>query len=273
MASRSPKRRGRRKQIDTSHQRNWLTGRHTVTSMLVSGKWPFSRLCATEQARSDLVSVAPGDSSDCDWQFRVEWVTAERLTQLTGSRHHQGLAAQMGPFPCRSLADLPELLEQNAGRHPELIPVVVFCDRIQDAFNLGAILRCCDAMAVAAVVIGRREQIGITPQVARSSAGAIHHLPVIQVDSLPDAAHRLADTGFQLLAASEKASTAVWQASVDTPTALIIGSEARGVSESLLAACRQSVAIPMKGHVGSLNAAVATGILLYELRRRQADPA
>ena len=267
MTSRSQKRRSRRRQIETGHQRSWLTGRHAVTSMLASGIWPFTRLCATEQVRSNLFAAVSDAAVESEWLYQVECMTADRLTQLTGSRHHQGLAARMGLFPFRSLDALPRILEASAQQHSTLSPLVVICDRIQDEFNLGAILRCCDAMAVAAVVIGSREQSGISPQVARSSAGAVHHLPVIQVDRLMDAARCLADTGFRLLAASEKSTTPVNDAVSESPMALIVGSEAHGVSETLLEMCRYRVVIPMHGRVESLNVAVATGIVLYELRR------
>ena len=149
--SRSSRKSGRRKQHDASHQRNWLTGRYAVTEMLSAGTWPFTRLCVTDEARTQFPAITA----------MFETVTWERLTELCGNRHHQGLAAQMGPFPYRSLDDLPALI-QGVDQ-----PLVVICDRIQDAFNMGAILRCCDAMDVSAVVIGQSQQVGITPQVAR----------------------------------------------------------------------------------------------------------
>jgi 23S rRNA (guanosine2251-2'-O)-methyltransferase len=179
-------------------------------------------------------------------------VTSERHTELCGSRHHQGMAAQMGPFPYRSLEDLDRLLQSVSDC--EVPPVILICDRIQDAHNLGAILRSCDAMAVTAVIIGEREQVGVTAQVARSSAGAVNYVPIIRVESLDDAA-------------SEKSSTPVWNMDASVGIALIIGSESHGVADTLLAKSDGAVSIPMAGKVSSLNAAVAAGMLLYELRR------
>lgn len=262
----SERRRSRRRQLDASHQRNWLTGRHAVTEMISAGVWPIQRLCATAEAWEQLSPITRESAERPGETPPVETVTADRLTELCGSRHHQGIAAQMGPFPYQALTDLKRLISQLAGQS-SLPPLVVLCDRIQDAHNLGAILRSCDAMAVTALVIGEREQVGVTPQVARSSAGAVNCLPVVRVNELGDAADQLQKSGFQLLAASEKSDTPVWDIDTSRPTALIIGSEARGVSESLQARCDQQVAIPMHGRVGSLNAAVAAGMLLYELRR------
>ena len=260
----SEKRQSRRKQLDASHQRNWLTGRHAVTEMLRAGTWPFTRLIGTEETLGDLADVLaqvaewPGVSSV------VEPVSADRLTELCGSRHHQGVAAQMAPFPYQSLEDLPTLHEKRTGNLP---PLIVICDRIQDGHNLGAILRSCDAMAVDAVIIGNHQQIGIVPQVARSSAGAVNHLPIVRVDNLAAAANSVAELGLQLLAASEKSTTPIWEIDAQQPTALIIGSETHGIDDELLALCSQQVVIPMRGQVESLNAAVAVGMVLYELRR------
>jgi len=261
----SEKRRARRKQLDASHQRSWLTGRHAVSEVLKGGVWPIVRLCATAKSWAQLPEIESYQAKYAEQNSMLEDVTAERLTELCGSRHHQGIAAQMGPFPYRTLEDLDQLM--RAASDLAVPPLVVICDRIQDGHNLGAILRSCDAMAVAAVIIGEREQIGITPQVARSSAGAVNHVPIVRAESLDVAADYVAQGGLKLLAASEKSSTPVWDVDASAPIALLIGSEAHGVAESLLAKSDGSVTIPMSGRVASLNAAVAAGMLLYELRR------
>ncbi len=261
----SEKRRARRKQLDTSHQRNWLTGRHAVSEVLKAGVWPVVRLCVTPAARDMLTEALPLGWKNVDAIAELKPVTSERLTELCGSRHHQGMAAQMGPFPYRSLEDLDRLLQSVSDC--EVPPVILICDRIQDAHNLGAILRSCDAMAVTAVIIGEREQVGVTAQVARSSAGAVNYVPIIRVESLDDAASAVKRAGLKLLAASEKSSTPVWNMDASVGIALIIGSESHGVADTLLAKSDGAVSIPMAGKVSSLNAAVAAGMLLYELRR------
>ena len=262
----SDKRRGRRKQLDASHQRNWLTGRHAVIEMLKAGIWPFTRLCATAEIQTELADILPRHDKHSQKFAGIEHVTADRLTELCGSRHHQGLAAQMGPFPYRTLQQLSQILNED-GQSPQRTALVVICDLIQDGHNLGAMLRSCDAMAVTAVILGTREQTGVTPQVARASAGAVNHVPIVRVEQLQEAVTALRDCGFQILAASEKSSTPAWNVDASRPCGFIIGSEPRGVAASLLATCDQQIAIPMLGRVDSLNAAVAAGILLYEFRR------
>lgn len=262
--SRSSGRKSRRRQLQASHQKNWLTGLHAVTETLTAGIWRVETLYVEERtADAELETVqtlARGMS------VNVVPVSRERLTELCHSRHHQGVAARMAAYSYRSLDDLVDLLkpDESAGK-----PCVVVCDRIMDAHNFGAILRCCDAMMVTAVVIGQHEQVGVTPHVARASAGAVNHVPIVQVDSLIDASRTLAEAGMKIAAASEKSDGNVWDAKLDDSVALIVGNEANGVAHDLLTACDLHLRIPMLGKGESLNAAVAAGILLYEIRRQQ----
>lgn len=166
-----------------------------------------------------------------------------------------------------SQEDLEQISEQVFDPSPP--PLIVLCDRIQDTFNFGAILRCCDGANVMGVVVGMHAQALVTPHVARSSAGAVNHITVVQAPDLVAAARSLQALGWQLVAADCNASQTAWNAPLAGRTALVIGSEAHGIRPELLEICDQQVCIPMEGKVASLNAAVATGILLYEIRRQQ----
>ncbi|MCA9050105.1 MAG: 23S rRNA (guanosine(2251)-2'-O)-methyltransferase RlmB [Planctomycetaceae bacterium] len=268
------KNRNRRRQLDASHQKNWLIGRYAVTEMLRAGRWPPEEIFAADHLPTELHNELLLLSDRAG--LVLHHVSNDRLTELCHSQHHQGLIARMGPYPYADpdtlghlVRSLPTSHTLTAGR--SLPPLVVVCDRLQDSFNFGAILRCCDAMAVNAVIIGETEQAGVTPQVARSSAGAVNHVPVIRAANLCATVQDIRSQGFRVLAASEKSPTDVWNSEIAGPTALIIGSEAHGVAAELLTCCDLVVSIPMLGRVGSLNAAVAAGILLSEIRRRTFD--
>jgi 23S rRNA (guanosine2251-2'-O)-methyltransferase len=142
------------------------------------------------------------------------------------------------------------------------------CDRLQDAHNFGAILRCCDASQVDGVIIGERAQVSVTPHVARASSGAVNHLSIYRVPVLLEALRELKTHGVNVLAASEKSDSLLWTCDMRGPQAMIVGSEATGIAPELLAEANSPVAIPMLGGVESLNAAVAAGIVLYECRRQ-----
>lgn len=259
--SRSGNRKSRRHQLQASHQKNWLIGRYSVLETLKAAVWPVQELFLSDTFDRDGEVEQLTKNVSC----RVHSVTSDRLEQLCHSRHHQGIAARMGPYPYWTV----EALISMASSSPVQPPLIVLCDRIQDTFNFGAILRCCDAMGVAGVVIGKKDQTGITPQVARSSSGAVNYVPVARTNDLSEACSLLRENGFQLMAASEKSESASWDQSLQSASVLVVGSEAHGISSELLQQCDTFLRIPMSGQVASLNAAVATGILLYEFRRQQ----
>lgn len=237
---------------------------------LKAGRWPVVELFADSNLPdSDLADVKRlAESLD----LALELVDADRLTQLSQTYEHQGFLARMGEFPCEDSEALMLAARSSTLESKQTAPLFVVCDRIQDAHNFGAILRCCDAVKLDGIVIGDRYQSAITPHVARSSAGAVNYQRIFRVPQLSDAVAMLKQSGFQIIAASEKSTTTIWEATLTMPTVVLIGSETTGVSPDLLALCDLHVAIPMLGDVSSLNAAVAAGIVLYECRRQQLRP-
>lgn len=266
MSGSSGRRKSRRRQLRASHQKNWLIGRHAVLETLRAGRWPVDELYVAADIEPLLNREVTELSATAG--IRPQSAPAERLTELSGADHHQGLIARMGLYPYDTVEHV--LTNRMQVRSDPARPsLVVVCDRIQDSFNFGAILRCCDAMAADAVVIGESGQSPVTPQVARSSAGAVNHLSVVLTENLVDAVERFRSCGLVIAAASEKSETSCQAVDLNRPLALLLGSEARGIREELLEKCDLGLRIPMAGCVESLNAAVAAGILLYEIRRQQ----
>ena len=262
MSRSSGHRKSRRRQFAVSHQKNWLIGRHAVLETLRADRWPIEELYLDAElpATDPVVRLASRKG------VVARRVPAARLTELCHASHHQGMAARMGAFPYRDAAWLLASVQAASGSPP---PLIVICDRIQDTHNFGAILRTCDAVAAMAVVIGHHEQAAVSPQVSRSSAGAVNHVPVVACESLTDTVRQLSATGVRIAAASEKAASEHWSAVLTGPVGLIVGSEATGVHDALLEQVDCGLRIPMMGQVGSLNAAVAASVVLYEIRRQQ----
>lgn len=258
---------GSRQRFAGSHQRSWLWGRHAVTEVLRAGRWPVLELLLSRLADVELRSVCREAAVRQGVRLREE--DNRRITQLCGHADHQGLAAQMAPFPVGTADQLLAGLQTRDTDCADRPALVLICDRIQDAFNFGAILRNCDAAAVDAVVIASQQQARVTPHVARASSGAVNFLELFEVDDLVAIVQQLRSRGFTVFAASEKPAPPGNSPRRPGHAALVIGSESTGVSPPLLQECDDRLTIPMLGHVGSLNAAVASGILLYELRRRQ----
>ncbi len=252
-----------------SHQRSWLWGHHAVLETLAAGRWPVIELFADPQLPPDVLQKVR--TAAAVHRLPVQAADSRRLEQLCRQPDHQGLLARMGEFPCESLETLQSFVHSLLLQTPAengTPPLFVLCDRLQDAHNFGAILRCCDAVQADGVIIGEREQVMVTPHVARASSGAVNHLRLFRIASLTEAFNQFQSAGYQIVAASEKSSTLLWDTPLKGPLVLVIGSEARGIDAELLARCQVRVAIPMLGQVSSLNAAVAAGILLYECRRQ-----
>ena len=247
-----------------NHQRGWMWGHHAVIETLEAGTWPVNEIFANEKAFnqfSELLLLKQKSG------IPFEVVSNERLEQLCNSNEHQGLVARMTAFPYQSIENLKQRLSDRKNADS---PLVVICDRLQDAFNFGAVLRCCDGTNVVGVIVGDHAQAEVTPHVARSSSGAVNHLSIVRVFDLVATAMMLKAKGFRIVAADSNTDSMLWNACLTGPTTLIIGSEAAGIQAELLQICDQRLCIPMQGKVSSLNAAVAAGIMLYEIRRQQA---
>ncbi|MFG0263402.1 MAG: 23S rRNA (guanosine(2251)-2'-O)-methyltransferase RlmB [Novipirellula sp. JB048] len=279
----SPKKRQKAKKkkgkYSGNHQRGWLWGHHAVNETLITGTWPVKEIYVNQKAFdqcSELLRCKQAAG------IPLQIVDNARLKQLSRTSEHQGLVVRLAGFPYQTLETFTALLDQSLADHahsaasaaspPASPPLVVIFDRLQDTFNFGAILRCCDGADVVGVIVGDHAQAEVTPHVARSSSGAVNHIPIAKVDDLLAAAKFLQARGLQLVAADSNTKTSVWNSQLRGATALVIGSEATGIRPELLAICDQRVCIPMQGKVTSLNAAVAAGILLYEIRRQQAAP-
>lgn len=254
-----PRRRNRRRKFLGSHQRAWIWGRHAVVETLRAGFWKPLELRISDELgleqRTEVENLTAGSN------LPLKVGPFDELTQLCGTTEHQGYAARMPEFV---YADIDELFKAA----PPL-PCFAVLDGIQDPHNFGAILRSADAMAIDAVLIGETYQSPVTSQVVRSSAGAVNHVPIGRVADLEPIVKSLAESGFQIAAASEQEGVVASEADFRRPTALIIGNEGRGVRLELLQHATVKVMIPQFGHVGSLNAAVSAGILFYEVQRQR----
>lgn len=252
--------------LAASHQRSWLWGRNAVVETLTAGRWPVVELLVSQDLEPTQFDVVASVAAQQGLQ--IQQVSSDRIAELCQATDHQGHLLRLGPFPCGTPNDLRTRLQQQDSdrRFP---PLYVICDRIQDAHNFGAILRSCEAMAADGVIIGTTHQCRITPHVARSSSGAINHLNLFQVDDLTNAVGDLKAANIHVIAASEKSDRSLWDTQLQGPLAIIIGAEATGILPELLASTDGAVSIPMLGRGTSLNAAVAAGILLTEIRRQQ----
>ncbi|MDE5968753.1 MAG: 23S rRNA (guanosine(2251)-2'-O)-methyltransferase RlmB [Muribaculaceae bacterium] len=192
-------------------------------------------------------------------------VPIEKLNKIT-RKNHQGVVAIMSAVTYHSLEHLvPQLYEDG------VLPFVVVLDGITDVRNFGAIARTCECAGADAVVIPMHNSVSVSGDAMKTSAGALHHLPVCRERSLVGAIRFLKDNGYQIVAASEKANINYTQADYLTPVAIVMGAEDTGISEEVLKLCDTFVSIPQFGHIGSLNVSVAAGVMMYEVVRQRLD--
>jgi 23S rRNA (guanosine2251-2'-O)-methyltransferase len=191
----------------------------------------------------------------------IEWTAFENLTARCRSTEHQGLMGMMPEFPYSDPDD--QILPAH---RPAFL---LLLEGIQDPHNFGAIIRSAEVFGVDALVVGEAGQCAVTPHVARASAGAVNDVAIVRVPNVIDGAVWLRERGVRILGAAGTADRDIGDCSLAASTALVIGNEGVGISDALLACCDQLVRIPQVGRTESLNAAVAAGILCYEVRRQR----
>jgi len=197
----------------------------------------------------------------------VNYLDKLDLSRLSPVENHQGVVAI---FEGRAGVDLDELLihlEAESGQ-----PLVLIVDSLQDPQNFGVLLRSAEGAGVAGVVIPRHRSVGLTPAVAKTSAGASEHLLVAEVANLRQAIDTLKEKGLWVVGTDETGDLLYDEVDYRGPTALVIGGEGEGIRRLVLEGCDQVVRIPMEGRIASLNAAAAGTVVLYEaLRQRRRD--
>ncbi len=194
------------------------------------------------------------------------FVPIEKLNRLT-TRNHQGA---VGYLAAVQYAELQPIIDHvySEGRTPFLL----LLDRITDVRNFGAVARTCECAGLDAIVLEEKGNAPVTSDAVKTSAGALHHLPVCRVKSMKQTMKMLRDNGIQVVACTEKAAQNIYDAELSGPTALLLGSEEDGISAPLLKDADALVKIPMKGKIESLNVSVAAGVAIYEtLRQRMAS--
>src|SRR5436305_5782359 len=194
--------------------------------------------------------------------WRAPEVSAEELERLCGSPDHQGVVAEVDPYP---YADAEALFESDDGQG-----LVVALDQIQDPHNLGAVCRAAEVAGAAGVVIPERRAAAVTPAACKTSAGAVEHLPVARVRNLADWLAGAKGRGAWIHGADAQAELRYTEVEWTGRAVLVLGSEGKGLRQRVAKACDELVSIPVSGQIGSLNVSVAAAVILFEAQRQRA---
>jgi 23S rRNA (guanosine2251-2'-O)-methyltransferase len=187
---------------------------------------------------------------------------AEELERLCGSPEHQGVVAEVDPYP---YADSDSLFEADDGQG-----LVVALDQVQDPHNLGAVCRAAEVAGANGVVILERRAASVTPAACKASAGAVEHLPVARVRNLADWLAEAKESGAWIYGAAADAPKRYSDLDWIGRAVLVLGSEGKGIRPRVASRCDELVSIPTKGRVGSLNVSVAAAVVLFEAVRQRA---
>ncbi|MDL2222309.1 23S rRNA (guanosine(2251)-2'-O)-methyltransferase RlmB [Parabacteroides sp. OttesenSCG-928-N08] len=197
----------------------------------------------------------------------VQRVPSERLDRIT-RKNHQGVIAFLSAVTYQHIEDIIPFIYEE-GRNP----FIILLDGVTDVRNFGAIARTCECAGVDAIVIPAKGSVTVNADAMKTSAGALHTLPVCKEKSINSAIRFLKESGVTVYAATEKATELYTDITYDGPVAIVMGSEDTGVSMENLRICDQMIKIPLFGSIGSLNVSVASSILMYEVIRQRTKQA
>ncbi len=194
----------------------------------------------------------------------INYVPVEKLNRLT-RKNHQGAVAYTSPIDFYELENLVlKVIESGE------TPLFLILDQLSDVRNFGAIIRTAACTGVHGIIIQKKGGAPVNADTVKTSAGAVFQIPICKVDHIKDAMFYLQGSGIQVIAATEKATDTIYEANLAIPTAIIMGSEGKGISSSVLQLVDKQAKLPMYGEIGSLNVSVACGVFLYEtIRQRQ----
>ncbi len=237
-----------------------IFGIHPVNEAIRSGK-PIDKVLIKLGFKSEtLPGLFPALKEQ---NIPFQYVPLEKLNRMTGG-NHQGIIALVSELEYTELEKLvPILFEQGK------LPVLVMLDSITDVRNLGALARSAECSGMDALIVPSKGSAQINADAIKTSAGALNNIPVCRVNSLEDAAKYLQDSGFQLVAATEKAEDFIFSADFNKPVALILGAEDTGIDPRLLKMADVLVKIPMYGAIQSLNVSAAASVLFFEIVRQR----
>ena len=238
-----------------------IEGRNAVIEALRSGTVIDKIYLARGETDATLGHIASTARSK-----GIVVVEADRrkLDGMSRTHAHQGVVAMAA---VREYATVDEIL--NAARDKGEPPLVVVCDELSDPHNLGAVIRTAEAAGAHGVIIPKRRSAGLTAVVGKTSAGAVSYLPVARVPNLSALLKELKDEGLWIFGTAADGATALYEADLKGPAAIVIGSEGDGMGRLVKEQCDFLVSIPMRGQVNSLNASAAAAVVLYEAVRQR----
>ena len=239
-----------------------IEGRNPVIEALKSSR-PINKILLTHDTRQHSAVTEILRLSQAR-RIPIEYVTRDVIDRLSTTAVHQGVIAYAAVREYVTLGDLLAISEER--NEP---PLYCILDGIEDPQNLGAIIRTADASGVHGVIVPSRRAVGLTAGVAKASAGAVEYVPVARVSNLSQAIETLKKSNVWVIGIDPAGKSDYTKIDFSLPTAIVIGSEGRGLSYLVKKRCDYLASIPMRGKITSLNASVAAALVMYEAFRQR----
>lgn len=241
------------------HREDLIAGRNAVIEALRAKK-PIDKIFILDGCKDGPIRTIIREAKKTD--AILKFVDKERLNHLT-SEQHQGVVAMAAAYEYAEIQDMFDKAEEKGEA-----PFFILLDGIEDPHNLGAIIRTANLAGAHGVIIPKNRAAGLTPTVAKTSAGAIHYTPVAKVTNLARTMEELKEKGMWFVCADMDGEV-MYDQNLTGSIGLVIGNEGTGVSRLVKEHCDFTASIPMKGHIDSLNASVAAGVLAFEIVRQR----
>ena len=237
-----------------------IEGRNAVLEAFRSGK-TVDRLFVLDGCHDGAVNTIKSLARKQD--TIINYITKERLDQMSTTGKHQGVIAKAAAYEYAEVEDILRIAKDKGEA-----PFLILLDDIEDPHNLGAIIRTANLCGAHGVIIPKRRAVGLTATVVKASAGAINYTPVAKVTNLAKTIEDLKEKGIWFVCADMDAEI-MYRQNLTGPIGMVIGNEGSGVSRLVKEKCDYTASIPMKGDIDSLNASVAAGVLAYEIVRQR----
>ncbi len=239
---------------------DYIFGIRPVMEAIEAGR-DIDKILVKKDLNGDLIN----ELYDLVKKYRIvaQRVPIEKINRIT-RKNHQGVLAVLSSVTYSNLSNVvPDAYETGK------MPFIVALDGVTDVRNFGAIARTCECAGVDAIVIPEHHSVSVSGDAMKTSAGALHYLPVCRERSLLGALNFLKNNGCKIVGASGKTKLSYTDVDYTTPTVLVVGSEDKGLQPEIETACDELVSIPEYGQINSLNVSVAAGVLMYEVVRQR----
>ncbi len=237
-----------------------IEGRNAVIEAFRSGR-EIDRLFIKDGLSDGQIQTIKREAKKKE--LRIDFVSKERLDQISQTGNHQGVIAYIAAYEYSELEDIFAIAETKGED-----PFIFILDNIEDPHNLGAIIRTANMSGAHGVIIPKNRAVGLTSTVAKVSAGALNYTPVVRVTNISRTIEELKERGVWV-ACADMDGTIMYDLNLTGSIALVIGAEGSGVSRLVKEKCDYIASIPVKGDIDSLNASVAAGVMAYEIVRQR----